>query len=173
MKGEIEEGTELPSIVGQVGVGAADAVPPGRRGVGASVDHRRAEHCHPPIPPTHRWNTRSGSLASSSAPSVALPLLGGGDHDPFGDVATGQQIADLIPGSRFHVLPAAGHLPWLDDPANAGHLVTEFLQNHNFPDQAHDAMTAIGFTWGVSRTRRRHEDPRCGPLPRQSPADGG
>lgn len=70
-------------------------------------------------------------ITATQLRSIRAPtLLVWGDHDPFSDVATGRRIADLIPDSRFHLLPGGGHLPWLDDPVTAGRLVTEFLHDH-------------------------------------------
>lgn len=36
--------------------------------------------------------------------------------------------ADLIPGSRFEVIPEAGHLPPVEQPAALGRLITDFLR---------------------------------------------
>ena len=37
--------------------------------------------------------------------------------------------ADLIPGSRFHLLRQAGHLPPVDAPADWAAAVTQFLRD--------------------------------------------
>jgi pimeloyl-ACP methyl ester carboxylesterase len=52
-----------------------------------------------------------------------------GENDPFGTVDIGQQIANALPLSEFHSVPG-GHLPWLDDPAEAGRLILKFLSSH-------------------------------------------
>lgn len=52
-----------------------------------------------------------------------------GSHDPFGTVGTGKQIADFIPTSEFHEIQNGGHLPWLDEPAECGRLISRFFSN--------------------------------------------
>lgn len=60
--------------------------------------------------------------------TIAQPVLHlWGTHDPFGSVETGRKIASLVPHSEFHTLAGGGHLPWLDNPEFAGHLVSNFL----------------------------------------------
>lgn len=50
-----------------------------------------------------------------------------GEDDGFGDVANGRRIAGLLPQAELVSMPAAGHLPWLDDPAFAARVATRFL----------------------------------------------
>ncbi|HSZ32836.1 MAG TPA: alpha/beta hydrolase [Puia sp.] len=52
-----------------------------------------------------------------------------GSHDPFGTVETGKQIADFIPTSEFREIQNGGHLPWLDEPAECGRLISRFFSN--------------------------------------------
>jgi 3-oxoadipate enol-lactonase len=39
-----------------------------------------------------------------------------------------RETAELIPGSRFELIRAAGHLPCIEQPEVLGHLINEFLQ---------------------------------------------
>ncbi|MFA6084476.1 alpha/beta fold hydrolase [Mucilaginibacter sp.] len=50
-----------------------------------------------------------------------------GTKDTFCSIETGKQIAAAIPDCRFKVIEGAGHLPWLESPANCGYLIKEFL----------------------------------------------
>jgi len=50
-----------------------------------------------------------------------------GTNDPFGRIETGRRIASILPNSAFHTIQGAGHLPWLDDPAECGRLTQDFL----------------------------------------------
>jgi 2-hydroxy-6-oxonona-2,4-dienedioate hydrolase len=52
-----------------------------------------------------------------------------GTHDPFGSVEIGKEIADFVPLSEFHAIEGAGHLPWLDQPAECGKLISHFFSN--------------------------------------------
>jgi 2-hydroxy-6-oxonona-2,4-dienedioate hydrolase len=49
-----------------------------------------------------------------------------GTKDPFGSIEMGQEIAAIVPLSEFHSI-AGGHLPWLDEPAECGRLIRNFL----------------------------------------------
>jgi len=40
-----------------------------------------------------------------------------GERDAFDTVGHGREIADRVPQGRFALVPDAGHLPWLDEPA--------------------------------------------------------
>jgi len=71
-------------------------------------------------------------LATVHAPTTLL----WGEHDPFGTVDTGKRIAALLHG-RFTELPGGGHLPWLDDPETAGHLVMDLLRSTEHPTTEH------------------------------------
>jgi pimeloyl-ACP methyl ester carboxylesterase len=53
-------------------------------------------------------------------------LLIWGENDPFGSLSTGRQIAEALPRAELRVLPGGGHLPWLDDPAQCGALISRF-----------------------------------------------
>jgi 2-hydroxy-6-oxonona-2,4-dienedioate hydrolase len=52
-----------------------------------------------------------------------------GTNDPFGTIEIGRQIADFIPASEFHAIQNGGHLPWLDEPAECGKLISRFFSN--------------------------------------------
>jgi 2-hydroxy-6-oxonona-2,4-dienedioate hydrolase len=50
-----------------------------------------------------------------------------GERDPFGSVAAGRRIADLIPEADLHVVPG-GHAPWFHQTDRVAELTTEFLE---------------------------------------------
>jgi 2-hydroxy-6-oxo-octa-2,4-dienoate hydrolase len=67
-------------------------------------------------------------------PSLTLPpeLLGSvrcpttviwGADDPFGDVQVGEALVASLADAELHVLPHAGHLPWLDGPGRCADLI--------------------------------------------------
>jgi pimeloyl-ACP methyl ester carboxylesterase len=49
-----------------------------------------------------------------------------GEDDPFGTVAAGRRIAELIPGGRFAALPG-GHAPWFHRAEQIATITQEFL----------------------------------------------
>jgi 2-hydroxy-6-oxonona-2,4-dienedioate hydrolase len=77
------------------------------------------------------------SLLENTAPKIneqqlktvsqpVLFLLG--TKDTFASVETGRQIADAIPVCEFHTIQGAGHLPWLENPAECGGLINSFIK---------------------------------------------
>jgi pimeloyl-ACP methyl ester carboxylesterase len=73
----------------------------------------------PELPATH-W-----------APNIAAPtLVVWGEADRLSPPVTGQQIAAEIPGAKFSLIPNAGHLPQIEQPAAFHALVGPFLTSH-------------------------------------------
>lgn len=52
-----------------------------------------------------------------------------GEKDPFGTVQTGRRIAELVPASRFAVVPG-GHAPWFHHADQIATITREFLAAH-------------------------------------------
>jgi 2-hydroxy-6-oxonona-2,4-dienedioate hydrolase len=50
-----------------------------------------------------------------------------GTKDTFGSVGAGRRIANELSASTFVPIEDAGHLPWLDNPAECGRLIRDFL----------------------------------------------
>lgn len=46
-----------------------------------------------------------------------------GEDDTFGGLATAQRVVTAMPNAQLEMLPAAGHLPWVDDPDRAAEVV--------------------------------------------------
>ena len=78
------------------------------------------------------WRSRPQiRLTAQQLQRVQPPaLLLWGTHDPFGSIATGRQIAILLPSAEFHAIQGGGHLPWLDDPSGCARLAREFLAEY-------------------------------------------
>lgn len=86
-----------------------------------------------------------GSLVSSTGkmhPALMLSdgLLGRvdvptyfywGADDPFGGVEVATTMVDLLGDATLEMVPDAGHLPWLDDPASAARAVSTFLESQS------------------------------------------
>ena len=51
-----------------------------------------------------------------------------GADDPFGGPDIAQQLVAAMPSAELEMVPDAGHLPWLDDPARAAEVVGSFLR---------------------------------------------
>jgi pimeloyl-ACP methyl ester carboxylesterase len=66
-------------------------------------------------------------LRSVTAPTLYL----WGEEDPFGDAAVARHVVELMPHASLVLLPAAGHLPWLDDPKGIAQATAEFLAATN------------------------------------------
>ena len=50
-----------------------------------------------------------------------------GEHEPLASVTDAQEITELIPDGRLHVL-RGGHAPWLGQPAQTAAVVVDFLR---------------------------------------------
>jgi 2-hydroxy-6-oxonona-2,4-dienedioate hydrolase len=50
-----------------------------------------------------------------------------GTEDTFAGITAGEQIAAALPNCRFHAIAGAGHLPWLESPAECGGIINGFL----------------------------------------------
>lgn len=51
-----------------------------------------------------------------------------GEDDVFGGYDVAERLATKMPDAQVEMLPAAGHLPWLDDPDHAAQVVTAHLR---------------------------------------------
>jgi pimeloyl-ACP methyl ester carboxylesterase len=60
--------------------------------------------------------------------SIAPPtLMVYGDADPVGSLETWERFAGSMPAGELEVVPAGGHVVWLDDPAGVGAIVSKFF----------------------------------------------
>jgi pimeloyl-ACP methyl ester carboxylesterase len=60
--------------------------------------------------------------------SIATPtLLVYGDADPVGSREIWERFVRSMPAAELEIVPAGGHVVWLDDPARVGAAVSEFL----------------------------------------------
>ena len=74
--------------------------------------------------------TRTSSMATdrSRYPGLAMPtMVLWGARDSLTPMAEGMDIARLIPNAHWEVLPAAGHIPAIEDPRNFDAALVEFL----------------------------------------------
>lgn len=62
-------------------------------------------------------------LRSVTAPTLFL----WGEDDRSGDAAVARHVVELMPHASLRMLPASGHLPWIDDPDGIGRTTAEFL----------------------------------------------
>lgn len=68
------------------------------------------------------------SLSDELLHSIGTPtFFYWGADDPFGSEDIAEQIVAALGDAALRVVPRAGHLPWLDDPANAARAVESFL----------------------------------------------
>lgn len=71
----------------------------------------------------------AGTDFYTTTAALRLPaLVIAGAHDGTTPPDMVRDLADLIPGSRFHLIRQAGHLPMVDAPQDWAGAVTEFLR---------------------------------------------
>lgn len=73
-------------------------------------------------------------LASISSPTCVV----WGEDDPFADVEAAQSLVARMPDAELHVVPRAGHAPWLDALDETAALTARFLSGQ--PTQARHAV---------------------------------
>jgi pimeloyl-ACP methyl ester carboxylesterase len=67
-------------------------------------------------------------LGESERAAIASPVLfAWGERDPFGGTEIADAFVRPFPHARLELLAGVGHAPWMDDPARAAALVSEFL----------------------------------------------
>lgn len=59
-----------------------------------------------------------------------IQLIWGG-RDPFGAPEVGQRAAEIIPEAAFHLIPDAGHIPWVAHPEPVSELAAPFLRTQH------------------------------------------
>lgn len=77
----------------------------------------------------------SAILGNIAAPTYFL----WGDNDAFGDQQHAQDVVAAVPDAELEMLPNAGHLPWLDDPARAATVIHAFLRDRQPVPDSHAA----------------------------------
>ncbi|MBD3765002.1 MAG: 3-oxoadipate enol-lactonase [Rhodobacterales bacterium] len=83
--------------------------------------------------PVQGWCGCAAAIAGTDfytpAAALTLPVLAvAGGHDGSTPADLVAETAALIPGARFHLIRAAGHLPMIDRPADWAAAVTDFLK---------------------------------------------
>lgn len=72
----------------------------------------------------------SGTDFFTSTSGLRLPVLGiAGAEDGSTPPDLVRETTDLIPGSQFHLIRKAGHLPCVEQPAEYAHILTEFFRS--------------------------------------------
>ena len=77
---------------------------------------------------TRRGLDESIVLTVEERRQITAPILfAWGSADPFGGADIARPFAGSFPGARLHILPGAGHAPWMGEPAPIAALVSAFF----------------------------------------------
>ena len=72
----------------------------------------------------------SGTDFMTTTSALRLPVMGiAGDHDSSTPPDLVRETLDLIPGSSFHIIRAAGHLPCVEQPEEFARLLRDFIRS--------------------------------------------
>ncbi len=73
----------------------------------------------------------AGADLTRATAALRLPVLViAGDQDGSSPADLVKATADLIPGAGFHIIPDAGHLPCVEQPAAFAAVLQPFIQEH-------------------------------------------
>jgi pimeloyl-ACP methyl ester carboxylesterase len=79
-----------------------------------------------------RWSMSYGpevEISVDDLSTIARPTqLVWGGRDSYGGPEAAEHMAAAMPDARLELMPEAGHLPWLDDPAAVGAMMDGFLR---------------------------------------------
>jgi len=71
----------------------------------------------------------SGTDFLTPTSALRLPVMGiAGDHDSSTPPDLVRETLELIPGSSFHIIRGAGHLPCVEQPVQFAQLLNDFLR---------------------------------------------
>jgi 3-oxoadipate enol-lactonase len=71
----------------------------------------------------------SGTDFLTPTSALRLPVMGiAGDHDRSTPPDLVRETLELIPGSSFHIIHGAGHLPCVEQPVQFAQLLNDFLR---------------------------------------------
>lgn len=77
---------------------------------------------------TLRGGRPSYQLGAEQLRRIRQPVLFiWGDRDPFGSLDVARQATSVVPEAQLHTV-STGHLPFLDDPAECGRVIRDFLR---------------------------------------------
>ncbi|MCX4690102.1 alpha/beta hydrolase [Kitasatospora purpeofusca] len=66
---------------------------------------------------------------AATAARVGVPVLVvNGERDPWAGAPSARELAAALPDGRARTVPGAGHVPWLDDPEEVGHLLARTVE---------------------------------------------
>ncbi|WP_210485818.1 3-oxoadipate enol-lactonase [Microvirga antarctica] len=87
--------------------------------------------------PPHGYTGTCASIRdadlTADAPSIAAPTLCiVGDQDGSTPPELVRHTAGLIPGARFEIIPAAGHIPCIEQPAVTSRLIAQHLEEAGY-----------------------------------------
>ena len=89
-------------------------------------DHGKAWPLWSSLCQVHQWEQQfAPRLGEIAAPTLIL----WGNNDRFFQPVVGEELHRSIPGSRFAVIPHAGHLPMWEQPDLVNRLILDFVTN--------------------------------------------
>ena len=74
------------------------------------------------------WKSDLTKLASAYSKIKHQTLLMWGDRDPAVFVKSAQDVQNAIAGSRLHVFPSVGHLPYEEVPHDFNAVLLDFMK---------------------------------------------
>jgi class 3 adenylate cyclase len=103
------------------------------------------------------WDAIQNMDVRAALPAITAPTLVLHHAESRIPASLGREMADLIPGARYHELPGKDHLPGAGDPEAIAGEIEEFLTGARGRGEAERVLATILFTDIVDSTRRAAE----------------
>ncbi len=124
----LEAGAALGRALGMLGLRAGTDIAEGARGYASLNDREaRAAFLHTIRAVIDPFGQRISAVDRLYLAEAMPSLIIWGENDPIIPVAHGELAHTAMPGSRFEVIPDAGHFPQVTDPIRIAHLLAEFV----------------------------------------------
>jgi pimeloyl-ACP methyl ester carboxylesterase len=124
----IEAGATLARALGSIGLQAGPDIAEGARGYASLNDREaRAAFLHTIRAVIDPLGQRISAVDRLYLAEAMPSMIVWGENDPIIPIEHGEIAHAAMPGSRFEVIPGAGHFPQITDPIRIAHLLAEFV----------------------------------------------
>jgi pimeloyl-ACP methyl ester carboxylesterase len=124
----LDAGAAVGRLLGRFGLRAGPDIAEGARGYASLNDSEaRAAFLHTIRAVIDPFGQRISAVDRLYLAEAMPSLIVWGEKDPIIPAAHGELAHTAMPGSRFELIPDAGHFPQVTDPIRIAHLLADFV----------------------------------------------